>query len=96
MVDGVFHGLRWLKWKIRGEGTVHSSLAPVYGCGIAFKVGPAVLSNQAFNYFLYFTLVPSRKMHKSMPFDCQLMCYKVGSQRSSSIPLTVTLRLWEM
>ena len=29
----------------------------------------------------------------NLPFDCQLMCYKVGSHAVASVSLTVPLRL---
>jgi len=40
-VVSVFFKYQWIKWKIRGRGTVHSSWASVCGCGpLAAKVSP--------------------------------------------------------
>jgi len=88
-----FTFLQWLKWKIRGGGTVHSSWAPVCCCRpLAFKVG-LQLNKHSTSYF-YFTLVLSRKMHEihesAFWLSTSLICYKVGSLAVPSAPLTVS------
>jgi len=55
---------QWLKWKIRGGGTVRSSLAPCLWLWAPSlqKWAPAKLSKQAFSFRF---LILSRKMHES-------------------------------